>query len=71
MSQSELEKCPFCGSGHIDIRVENSMVGIDQHINTLYEVRCRRCFCKTSLYADINKAISAWNRRPTNKENNL
>ena len=48
-----LKPCPFCGG-------EASVV---QYVGDLYAVVCNYCFVRTSKYSEKEKAVSAWNRR--------
>jgi hypothetical protein len=51
----KIESCPFCGGS----------ASIVSHVGSLYAVVCDYCFARTCKYSDIEKAVSAWNRRKT------
>ena len=51
----KIESCPFCGGS----------ASIVSYMGDSYAVVCDYCFARTGKYRDIEKAVSAWNRRKT------
>jgi Lar family restriction alleviation protein len=54
-----IKYCPFCGGS----------ASIVSYVGGLYVVTCDYCFAQTGKYRDIEKAVSAWNRRKTDSCN--
>lgn len=58
----ELQACPFCGSA--DIKVKGYPHTVTYHGQKHWFIVCNECGGQTKRhYADVNKAIDAWNRR--------
>ena len=53
--QNKLLPCPFCG-GEAEIDI---ILGVDER----WLVRCPRCFCKTTTFANKKSALITWNTR--------
>ena len=49
----KIESCPFCGGS----------ASIVSYVGGLHAVVCDYCFARTGKYRDIEKVVSAWNRR--------
>ena len=65
-----LKPCPFCGDKFPTLHISTDKrylvniygEGILVEDNS-YEIACRICGCRTSLWTNKEKAIEAWNRR--------
>ena len=67
---AELKPCPFCGGeafrwhctpdGKFNSIVTERIRGYE---TTHYKIECKRCGCRTKVYATNKGCFNAWNRR--------
>lgn len=62
----ELKRCPFCGGEahlvHLEEWLPSKPDAIYGEIDTMQEVYCTECYCRTSPYP-APTAVEHWNRR--------
>ena len=58
---AELKRCPFCGG---EAKARSCVMGDTNQ--TAYWVECCSCFSQTETYYKEERAIEAWNSRPSN-----
>lgn len=61
MSEVKLRNCPCCG-GKANLRIYEDFT-IDFHSVYKYYVQCNECEMQSSMTANMDKAINAWNTR--------